>query len=112
MEDHRPTKLVYGSLLDAQGEVIDQVLCTYSRGPGSYTGEDTAELQCHGSPMVLTWLWRPCLPREPSGRAGEFTQRAFLNGRLDLAQAKAVADLLDARSREGAATPPGGCPAH
>ena len=54
LEDHPAHKLVYGSLLDAQGEIIDQVLCTYSRGPGSYTGEDTAELQCHGSPMVLT----------------------------------------------------------
>ena len=103
LEDHPAHKLVYGSLLDAQGEVIDQVLCTYSRGPGSYTGEDTAELQCHGSPMVLT-LGLEALFAQGARQAGpgEFTQRAFLNGRLDLAQAEAVADLLDARSREGA----------
>lgn len=103
LEDHPAHKLVYGSLLDAQGEVIDQVLCTYSRGPGSYTGEDTAELQCHGSPMVLT-LALEALFAQGARQAGpgEFTQRAFLNGRLDLAQAEAVADLLDARSREGA----------
>ena len=103
LEDHPAHKLVYGSLLDAQGEIIDQVLCTYSRGPGSYTGEDTAELQCHGSPMVLT-LGLEALFAQGARQAGpgEFTQRAFLNGRLDLAQAEAVADLLDARSREGA----------
>ena len=103
LEDHPAHKLVYGSLLDAQGEVIDQVLCTYSRGPGSYTGEDTAELQCHGSSMVLT-LGLEALFAQGARQAGpgEFTQRAFLNGRLDLAQAEAVADLLDARSREGA----------
>ena len=103
LEDHPAHKLVYGSLLDAQGAVIDQVLCTYSRGPGSYTGEDTAELQCHGSPMVLT-LALEALFAQGARQAGpgEFTQRAFLNGRLDLAQAEGVADLLDARSREGA----------
>ena len=51
----RPVRtLVYGDLLDREGQVIDRVLCTYSRGPESYTGEDTAELHCHGSPMVLT----------------------------------------------------------
>lgn len=52
--DHPTRTLVYGSLLDCEGQVIDQVLCTYSRGPASYTGEDTAELHCHGSPMVLS----------------------------------------------------------
>ena len=52
--DHPPRTLVYGSLLDCEGQVIDQVLCTYSRGPSSYTGEDTAELHCHGAPMVLS----------------------------------------------------------
>ena len=95
--------LVYGDLLDREGQVIDRVLCTYSRGPESYTGEDTAELHCHGSPMVLT-LGLEALFAQGARQAGpgEFTQRAFLNGRLDLAQAEAVADLLDAQSREGA----------
>ena len=100
----RPARtLVYGDLLDREGEVIDRVLCTYSRGPASYTGEDTAELHCHGSPMVLA-LGLEALFAQGARQAGpgEFTQRAFLNGRLDLAQAEAVADLLDAQSREGA----------
>ena len=100
----RPVRtLAYGDLLDREGQVIDRVLCTYSRGPESYTGEDTAELHCHGSPMVLT-LGLEALFAQGARQAGpgEFTQRAFLNGRLDLAQAEAVADLLDAQSREGA----------
>ena len=100
----RPARtLVYGDLLDREGQAIDRVLCTYSRGPESYTGEDTAELHCHGSPMVLT-LGLEALFAQGARQAGpgEFTQRAFLNGRLDLAQAEAVADLLDAQSREGA----------
>ena len=100
--EHPPRKLVYGSLIDSRGKTIDQIVCTYSRGPASYTGEDTAELQCHGSPLVLQMgletLFalgaRQALP-------GEFTQRAFLNGRLDLTQAEAVVDLIDAQSREG-----------
>ena len=101
--DHPVRTLVYGDLLDREGAVIDRVLCTYSRGPKSYTGEDTAELHCHGSPMVLT-LGLEALFAQGARQAGpgEFTQRAFLNGRLDLAQAEAVADLLDAQSREGA----------
>ena len=53
LTDRAPRTLVYGDLLDREGAVIDQVLATYTRGPASYTGEDTAELQCHGSPVVL-----------------------------------------------------------
>ena len=101
--DHPVRTLVYGDLLDREGQPIDRVLCTYSRGPSSYTGEDTAEIHCHGSPMVLT-LGLEALFAQGARQAGpgEFTQRAFLHGRMDLAQAEAVADLLDARSREGA----------
>ena len=93
--DHPTRTLVYGSLLDCEGQVIDQVLCTYSRGPASYTGEDTAELHCHGSPMVLS-LGLEALFAQGARQAGpgEFTQRAFLNGRLDLAQADTVSPLL------------------
>ena len=102
LEQHPSRKMVYGSFVDSRGKVIDHIVCTYSRGPASYTGEDTAELQCHGSPLVLQMgletLFelgaRQALP-------GEFTQRAFLNGRLDLTQAEAVVDLIDAQSREG-----------
>ena len=53
LESHAPRSMVYGSLLDQAGKVIDRMVCTYSRGPASYTGEDTAELQCHGSALVL-----------------------------------------------------------
>ena len=101
--DQSPRELVYGDLLDSGGAPIDRVLCTYSLGPASYTGEDTAELHCHGSPMVLSLgLEALFATGARQARAGEFTRRAFLNGRLDLAQAEAVGDLLEARSREGA----------
>ena len=100
---HPPRTLVYGQLLDRDGQAIDQVLCTYSRAPASYTGEDTAELHCHGSPMVLS-LGLDALFAHGARQAGpgEFTRRAFLNGKLDLVQAEAVGDLLEAVSRAGA----------
>ena len=98
-----PRSMVYGRVLDRDGETIDWAVCTYTPGPNSYTGENTAELQCHGSPMVLT-LGLDALFSHGARQAtaGEFTRRAFLNGRLDLAQAEAVGDLLEARSRESA----------
>ena len=103
LREHGPRKLVYGDLLDRGGQPIDRVLCTYSLAPYTYTGEDTAEFQCHGSPMVLT-LGLDALFAQGArqAQAGEFTRRAFVNGRLDLSQAEAVGDLLEARSREGA----------
>ena len=101
--EHRPHELVYGDLLDAEGAVIDRVLCTFSLAPHSYTGEDTAELHCHGAPMVLQ-LGLEALFAAGARQAqrGEFTRRAFLNGKLDLAQAEAVGDLLEADSRQAA----------
>lgn len=102
LREHNPRELVYGGLLDSGGQTIDRVLCTYSLGPSSYTGEDTAEFHCHGSPMVLTLGLEALFAQGArQAQAGEFTRRAFLNGRLDLAQAEAVGDLLEARSREG-----------
>ena len=103
LADYPVRFLVYGDLLDSGGQPIDRCLCTYSRGPASYTGEDTAEFQCHGSPMVLS-LGLQALFAQGARQAGpgEFTRRAFLNGRLDLTQAEAVGDLLEANSREGA----------
>ena len=91
--------LVLGALLGPDGAVIDQALATISRGPHSYTGEDTAELQCHGSPAVLA-MGLEALFAQGVRQAGpgEFTRRAFLNGRLDLTQAEAVADLIDAET--------------
>ena len=103
LSQHPQRKLIYGRLIDREGVVIDHVLCTYSRGPASYTGEDTAELHCHGSPVVLSLGLESLFARGArQAGPGEFTRRAFLNGRLDLVQAEAVADLLDAQSRESA----------
>lgn len=101
--EHPVRTLVYGDLLDREGQAIDRCLCTYSLAPESYTGEDTAEFHCHGSPMVLS-LGLEALFAQGARQAGpgEFTRRAFLNGKLDLAQAEAVGDLLETRSREGA----------
>ena len=92
-------RLVLGWLLDREGRRIDQVLATVSRAPHSYTGEDTAELQCHGSQAVLA-LGLEALFAQGVRQAGpgEFTLRAFLNGKLDLTQAEAVADLIDAET--------------
>ena len=91
----------------ADGSVIDQGLALYFPAPHSYTGEDVLELQAHGGPVLLQMLLARCLQAgQPIGlrvaEPGEFTQRAFLNGKLDLAQAEAVADLIDA-STEAAA---------
>ena len=98
-----PRSMVYGRVLDRDGQTIDWAVATYTPGPNSYTGEDTAELQCHGAPMVLTLGLEALFAHGArQATAGEFTRRAFLNGRLDLAQAEAVGDLLEARSRESA----------
>lgn len=96
-------KLLYGSLCDRQGRLLDLCLCTVSRGPNSYTGEDCAELQCHGSPVVLRAVLEECfaLGARQAG-PGEFTKRAFLNGRMELCSAEAVADIIDAESVEAA----------
>ena len=103
MADAADRQLVYGGLYDTDGALLDRCLCTVSRGPGSYTGEDTAEFQCHGSPAVLQSALMACF-RLGARQAlpGEFTKRAFLNGRMDLTAAEAVADLIDAQSVEGA----------
>ena len=99
LEERGERRLVYGGVYDREGNLIDQGLATWSRGPGSYTGEDTAELQCHGSPAVLA-LALEALFAQGARQAlpGEFTRRAFLNGKLDLTEAEAVADLIDAES--------------
>ena len=99
MSQAKDRTLVYGRLYNAAGELLDVCLCTISHGPGSYTGEDTAELQCHGSPVVLrTVLDELFRLGARHARPGEFTKRAFLNGRMELTAAEAVADLIDAES--------------
>lgn len=99
----RPRSMVLGDLLDGTGRVIDNVLCVTFPAPHSYTGEDCAELHCHGSPVVLDTGLRALFAagcRQAQG--GEFTKRAFLSGQLDLLQAEAVADLIDAETAEQA----------
>jgi len=100
-----PRHASYGPFHGGAGEVIDQGLAIHFPAPQSYTGEDVLELQAHGGPVVLQLLLARCLEALPGARLaepGEFTQRAFLNDKLDLAQAEAVADLIDA-STEAAA---------
>ncbi|MCD8126859.1 MAG: tRNA uridine-5-carboxymethylaminomethyl(34) synthesis GTPase MnmE [Clostridiales bacterium] len=95
--------LVYGSLYREDGTLLDRCMATFSLAPHSYTGEDTAELQCHGSPAVLTaGLEALFAAGARQARAGEFTRRAFLNGKLDLTQAEAVIDLIDAETTAAA----------
>ena len=113
----RPREATYLPFRDADGQAIDQGLALYFPGPHSYTGEDVLELQAHGGPVVLQMLLARCLeaaahihpataqPTLPGLRVaqpGEFTERAFLNDKIDLAQAEAIADLIDA-STEAAA---------
>ena len=99
MSQAKDRTLVYGRLYNAAGELLDVCLCTISHGPGSYTGEDTAELQCHGSPVVLRAVLDELFRLGARhARPGEFTKRAFLNGRMELTAAEAVADLIDAES--------------
>ncbi len=110
-------RAIYGAFADAQGVAIDRGLALYFPAPHSYTGEDVLELQAHGGPVVLHLLVARCLeaaaetdlntgqvrlPGLRLAQPGEFTERAFLNDKLDLAQAEAVADLIDA-STEAAA---------
>lgn len=99
MSAQTPRKLVFGRALDRSGGVIDEALAVLFPGPNSYTGEDCAEIHCHGSPVVLDEVLAAAFARGArQARGGEFTQRAFLSGRMDLIQAESVADLIDAES--------------
>lgn len=90
---------------DVAGMLLDDVLFTFFAGPASYTGEDSLEISCHGNPYIAQRLLEDLLARGcRSAGAGEFTQRAFLNGQMDLAQAEAVMDLILARSERALAS--------
>ena len=86
-------------IVDANGETVDEVLITCFHGPRSYTGEDTVEIACHGGVLVMRRVLQGLLDVgiEPAG-AGEFSQRAFMNGKMDLTQAEAVMDLISAQT--------------
>ena len=97
-------RLCLGTLHDKESRVIDQCMAVYTRGPHSYTGEDTVEFHCHGSPAVLAaGLEALYLAGARPAQRGEFTKRAFLNGQLDLTQAEAVIDLIEADTADAAA---------
>lgn len=101
ISEARDKELVYGSLKNSDGELLDICLCSLSRGPRSYTGEDCAELNMHGSPVAM----RLCLDElfklgARQALPGEFTKRAFINGKMDLSSAEAVIDLIDAETEE------------
>jgi tRNA modification GTPase len=101
----KPREATYLPFLAADGSIIDQGLAIHFPAPHSFTGEDVLELQAHGGPVVLQLLLARCIEAMPGLRValpGEFTQRAFLNDKMDLAQAEAIADLIDA-STEAAA---------
>jgi tRNA modification GTPase len=99
-----PRVATHADFTDLGGTVVDDVVSTLFAAPNSYTGEDSLEISCHGSPLIAQkvladLLARGCRPARP----GEFTQRAFLNGRMDLSQAEAVMDLISARSDQALA---------
>ncbi|MCI9578320.1 MAG: tRNA uridine-5-carboxymethylaminomethyl(34) synthesis GTPase MnmE [Oscillibacter sp.] len=105
-EELEPRRMVLGEMLDGEGRVLDRGLAVRFPGPRSYTGEDSAELHCHGSPVVLREVLAALLAAGGTSvrqaGPGEFTKRAFLNGRLDLTQAEAVIDLIDAETSAAA----------
>lgn len=108
LSDAPDRKLMLGELHDKQGRIIDQCMAVYSRGPHSYTGEDTVEFHCHGSPAVLAaGLEALYAAGARPAQRGEFTKRAFLNGKLGLTQAEAVIDLIEADTADAAANAAG-----
>lgn len=103
LSEQKPYTLTFGRIYNGE-EMIDEVLVSLFRAPHSYTGEDSTEITCHGSSYILQQVMQlliknGCRMAQP----GEYTQRAFLNGKMDLSQAEAVADLIASSS---AATPP------
>ncbi|MDF3125425.1 tRNA uridine-5-carboxymethylaminomethyl(34) synthesis GTPase MnmE [Rheinheimera sp. 1928-s] len=100
----KPRTAEYLPFLDAQKQTLDQGIALYFPGPNSFTGEDVLELQGHGGPVLLDMLLRRVLEMKDVriARPGEFSERAFLNDKLDLTQAEAIADLIDASSEQAA----------
>ena len=100
LADARPQTIHYGEIKDSEGNTIDDVLISVFRAPHSYTGEDSTEISCHCSRYIISkilelLIQNGCRQAQP----GEYTQRAFLNGKMDLSQAEAVADLIAASNK-------------
>lgn len=101
VQNFEPRYLYYGHFIDKERKILDEGLAVYMKAPYSYTAEDVVELHCHGNPSLLQALLNLCIQYGAElARAGEFTKRAFLNGRLDLSQAEAVAEIINAPSLE------------
>lgn len=100
LADAKPYTLLYGNIIDENSSVLDEVMVSVFHAPHSYTGENSAEITCHGSAYILQRVIE-LLAKEGCriARPGEYTQRAFLNGKMDLSQAEAVADLIASNSR-------------
>ena len=99
----KPRHMYYGKIRDPEsGDFLDEVLCVFMKGPQSYTGEDMVEIQCHGSLISIKNILELCCRQGAVfAERGEFTKLAFLNGRMDLAQAEAVIDMIKARTDSG-----------
>ena len=100
LSERKAYTLAFGNIVNANNDVVDEVLVSIFRAPHSYTGENSVEISCHGSVYVLQQVMlllteNGCSPAGP----GEFTQRAFLNGKMDLSQAEAVADLISSTNK-------------
>ena len=99
LAERKPYTLTFGNIRNAKGEIIDEVLVSLFRAPHSYTGEDSTEISCHGSPYILQQVMQLLIANGcRAAGPGEYTQRAFLNGKMDLSQAEAVADLIASTS--------------
>ena len=99
LTERKPYTLTFGHIKNTKGEIVDEVLVSLFRAPHSYTGEDSTEISCHGSPYILQQVMQLLIASGcRAAGPGEYTQRAFLNGKLDLSQAEAVADLIASTS--------------
>jgi len=99
LKEREANVITFGRIIDKNGEVVDDVLVSLFRAPRSYTGEDSVEISCHGSRYILEKVLRLLIENGcRQATAGEYTQRAFLNGKMDLSQAEAVADLIASQS--------------
>ena len=102
-DDLPPRRMVYGTLRGENGALLDHIMAVWFPAGHSCTGEESAELHCHGSPVVLNEVLHACFAAGArQAKAGEFTKRAFLNGKMDLTEAEAVIDLIDAETAEAA----------
>ena len=102
LAQRRDRSIQYGTIVDESGKAIDEVLLLIMKGPHSYTAEDVLEIQCHGGRQSLQEILSLVLRSGARlANPGEFTQRAFVNGRIDLAQAEAIMDVIQAKSEAG-----------